>query len=45
MLSSDIEMLKQKLYNAIDQGDESIIYNISVALDDLIVEFYRSHNN
>lgn len=42
MLINDIELLKQELYHAIDSGDESKAYDISVRLDKLIVEFYRT---
>jgi hypothetical protein len=40
MLLFDIEVLKQKLYNAIEHEDNSEILNISEELDTLIVEFY-----
>jgi hypothetical protein len=45
MIINDIDMLKQKLYSAIDQGDENSIYNLSVELDSLIVEFYKILKN
>lgn len=43
MLSIDIDLLKQKLYNAIDEDDYNTAYSISTELDVLIVEFYRSN--
>lgn len=42
LLSKDIEGLKLKLYSAIDHGDKKTMYDISVELDMLIVEFYRN---
>lgn len=43
MLSYDIEFLKQKLYNAIDDEDYNYAYKISTELDVLIVEFYKTY--
>jgi len=41
MLSNDIEILREKLYLAIEQGDEIKIYRLNYELDGLIVEFYK----
>ena len=41
MIINDIDIMKQKLYNAIEKGDDYSIYEISVELDSLIVEFYK----
>lgn len=37
----DIENMKQRLYSAIDHGDDDTVYRISVELDTLIVEYYK----
>lgn len=42
MLLNDIDCLKQKLYCAMDEGDDSAAYDISLKLDILIVEFYKT---
>lgn len=42
MLNEEICKLRDKLNDSISRGrDYSEIYNISVALDELIAEFYR----
>ncbi|WP_083479852.1 aspartyl-phosphate phosphatase Spo0E family protein [Oxobacter pfennigii] len=45
MFEKDIDAMKQKLYYAIEQGDKDTIYDISVRLDVLIVEFYNYYKN
>ena len=42
MLLYDIDFLKEKLYYAIEHEDSSIVYNLSVELDMLIVEYYKN---
>lgn len=44
-MMNDIDILKQELYTAIEIGDKGIIYELSVELDKLIVEFYRMEKN
>ncbi|KPU44046.1 hypothetical protein OXPF_22120 [Oxobacter pfennigii] len=45
VFEKDIDAMKQKLYYAIEQGDKDTIYDISVRLDVLIVEFYNYYKN
>lgn len=43
MLNDEICKLRDKLNNSIASGDDySITYKLSVELDDLIAQFYRS---
>jgi hypothetical protein len=44
-MSNDIDILKQELYIAMEIGDKGIIYDLSVELDKLIVEFYMIQKN
>ena len=42
MLNDEICILREKLNNAIDQGqDYVIIYQLSIELDELIARYYR----
>lgn len=43
MLNDEICQLRDKLNNSIASGDDySIIYKLSVELDELIAQFYRN---
>lgn len=45
MLEERIEYLKQKLNSIINEGlDSKTVYNLSVELDRLIVEYYEKNN-
>ena len=45
MLNDEICKLRDKLNNSIEDGEEySIIYRLSIELDDLIAEYYKDEN-
>ncbi|HBM74355.1 MAG TPA: hypothetical protein DD429_02225 [Clostridiaceae bacterium] len=39
-----LENMRQKLYAAMDDGDNDIAYKISRQIDELIIEYYKSEN-
>ena len=46
MINDEICELRNKLNKSIENGDDySIIYDLSVQLDDLIAQFYREKND
>ena len=46
MLNEEICKLRDKLNKSIENGDDySIIYKLSVELDELIAKFYRDKNS
>ena len=46
MLNDEICELRDKLNKSIENGEDySIIYDLSVQLDELIAQFYRENNN
>ncbi len=45
MLNDEICKLRDKLNKSIEDGEEySIIYQLSIELDDLIAEYYKDEN-
>ena len=45
MLNEEICKLRDKLNKSIEDGEEySIIYRLSIELDDLIAEYYKDEN-
>ncbi len=45
MLNDEICKLRDKLNKSIEDGEEySIIYRLSIELDDLIAEYYKDEN-
>ena len=46
MLNDEICKLRDKLNKSIEEGaDYSVIYDLSVQLDDLIAEYYKNQNS
>lgn len=43
MIQKDIDLVRQELNKAIEQGDKDVIYNLSTKLDILIVQYYREY--
>lgn len=45
MLKLKIELMKQKLYKALERGDQKNALKLSVKLDSIIVKYYKSRSN
>lgn len=45
MLKLRIELMKQKLYKALERGDQKNSLKLSVKLDSIIAKYYKSRSN